>query len=741
MSTIGIYGGGFKPPTKGHFAVAFEALKKHPEIDELKIFVGGKERDGISQKESLEIWEIYKKYLPTSNVSILPTKRGPIGEIASYAKKNPDDKVLFVIGAREGNQEDLDDLESRTAPMLKKYPNLEVALVMTQDTSISGTNARKAAKISKEKLAPFLPDQLTDSEVEKVFNILSPVVTESLITEGRYDSEVLKLSRFIVNKLKKEFNREFKGNFKDKFEDVDYTLKLTLTPTTKDYPYLVGASSGYDSLTISIEYNPEYFPAEYNELIAELKETLRHEFEHIAQLNFYKDSYPEGNQDDLPMFDYLMLDYEVAAGVQGLYKRSKTKKQPFTQVLDDFLDERSDELTDKEVKKIKKTYIDYAKKNLPKVRLNENLSLEEVINEMLPNDVLDSFDIQDTLAPEIWDGENLKPEVREQLLKIAQDFFDSLDLPPEVKLKDIKLTGSLANYNWSKFSDFDLHLVLDFADVDENEALLKEYFDAKKNAWNNTHDITIYGFPVEVYVENEGEKHTSSGLYSVLRDEWIITPSKQELRIDKDDITAKAETYISELEIIQNLYDKGQYKEVIDRVDKVKEKLKNMRASGLEKGGEYSVENLVFKSLRRFDIIEQLNDLKTQSYDGVMTINENATYTKTIDLVQRLAELTQNMLDNGDNIEPLPQVEFIDNDTENAGDFFGKTAYYDPNTKTIVLYTEGRHPKDIARSYAHEMIHHTQNLEGRLGDIGTTNTNEDDNLQDIEKEAYSKWKY
>ena len=98
--------------------------------------------------------------------------------------------------------------------------------------------------------------------------------------------------------------------------------------------------------------------------------------------------------------------------------------------------------------------------------------------------------------------------------------------------------------------------------------------------------------------------------------------------------------------------------------------------------------------------------------------------------------LTDYMLKQGRNIEPLPKLEFVDGDTENASDFFGKTAYYDPNTQTIVLYTEGRHPKDIVRSYAHEMVHHTQHLEDRLENINTTNTTEDDNLSNIEKESF-----
>ena len=134
------------------------------------------------------------------------------------------------------------------------------------------------------------------------------------------------------------------------------------------------------------------------------------------------------------------------------------------------------------------------------------------------------------------------------------------------------------------------------------------------------------------------------------------------------------------------------------------------------------------------------DDGKAAPYgSGYGKVNENASYSKDIDIQGKIDQLTQHMIDKGYNIEPLPGLEFVDGDTENARDFFGKTAYYDPTNKVIVLYTEGRHPKDIARSYAHEMIHHIQNLEGRLGKVlTTTNTQEDDYLNDIEAEANLK---
>jgi hypothetical protein len=105
---------------------------------------------------------------------------------------------------------------------------------------------------------------------------------------------------------------------------------------------------------------------------------------------------------------------------------------------------------------------------------------------------------------------------------------------------------------------------------------------------------------------------------------------------------------------------------------------------------------------------------------------------------ESFVSLSQYMMDNGMNIKPLPKIKVIKDDEQNASDLLGKTAYYNPTEKSITLYTMDRHPKDILRSFAHEMVHHEQNLDGRLGNINTTNTNEDGDLPEIEREAYEK---
>ena len=172
---VAVYGGGFKPPTKGHFAVVKQAIKENPEIDEFIILVGGKDRDGVTQADSLMVWDIYKQYLPIM-ITVRSTSVPPIKGIYNYAKEHPNEEVLFIIGAREGNEDDFADIANRTKS-LDKYPNLELRTIVTQG-GVSGTAARNASKMSSEKLSPFLPNELTDEEKIEVYNIVSPNLRE-----------------------------------------------------------------------------------------------------------------------------------------------------------------------------------------------------------------------------------------------------------------------------------------------------------------------------------------------------------------------------------------------------------------------------------------------------------------------------------------------------------------------------------------------------------------------------------
>jgi hypothetical protein len=135
------------------------------------------------------------------------------------------------------------------------------------------------------------------------------------------------------------------------------------------------------------------------------------------------------------------------------------------------------------------------------------------------------------------------------------------------------------------------------------------------------------------------------------------------------------------------------------------------------------------------DYITKKKEASKKKTQRLKKLNENASYTNNIDILKHIDDFTRYMIYNGMNISPLPTLELRDGDRENAKNFFGKTAYYDPNEQHIVIYTEGRHPKDIVRSYAHEMIHHIQHLEDRLEDINTTDTTSSEHLTKLEKEA------
>ena len=497
-----LYGGGFKPPTKGHFEVVEKALKEYPEIDKLKIFVGSKERDGVSQEESILVWEVYTQHLPMK-VEIIPSTKPPIQAIYNYAKENTKEDIYWIIGAREGNEEDFNDIEKRTSS-LGKYQNLTLKPIVTTDGSVSGTNARLALKTrNQEEFNKFLPSQLDDKDKDEVFNILSPteeIEENQKLNEGRYDTISNKISSNIFRYWKENIDQglvTFENSYEHEGEDIDVEATIKLSPEIEYLNVDGGADDETDFITVSFEVNPDKLPGAWEEISFNLKDVIRHEIEHLTHGEGFMLKPGKYIEDDqlirqmidmelLPKSSYFKLEKEIDANLQGMYFRAKKEKKPFRDVIDAYL--------------------------------------------------------------------------------------DTQDITSEEKSEIIDL--------WSK------------------------------------------------------------------RVGALSLPSIQE------------------------------------------------------------------------------------------TLNENATYSKNIDYKQQIKDLTKHMLQKGMNILPLPKVIFKHGDSENAENFFGKTAYYDPNTQTIVLYTEGRHPKDIVRSFAHEMIHHVQNLEDRLEGITTTNTQEDDHLTSIEAEAY-----
>ena len=233
----------------------------------------------------------------------------------------------------------------------------------------------------------------------------------------------------------------------------------------------------------------------------------------------------------------------------------------------------------------------------------------------------EGFSINDQLEPRLWKDEKLRPFVSKKLLAIANDFIDGL--PFNVTIQDVRFTGSLANYNWSKYSDIDLHIVVDFEEIDDNKEFVKEMFDAKRLRWNEHHDITIKGYEVELYVEDIGEEHTSSGVYSIMDEEWVNKPEPIDATIDLETAKKKASDIEQQIASISAMYDRGQFEKVLMHVDRLKKKIRSMRQAGLDtEAMEFSPENIAFKLLRRNDLLDMLTKLKYKAYDQSMTLDD-----------------------------------------------------------------------------------------------------------------------
>ena len=281
-------------------------------------------------------------------------------------------------------------------------------------------------------------------------------------------------------------------------------------------------------------------------------------------------------------------------------------------------------------------------------------------------EILSSFQVKDSLNPKVWENADnpekarMKSKVQKALEKIADNFIEYLG--DDVFVQDIILTGSLANYNWSEFSDFDLHIIIDFDEYGKNKDLYKDLFDLKKFVFNNNHDIRIYGYDVELYAQDEKESHYASGVYSITNKEWVKVPKKEKFDLDQNVLSEKIKCWVDKIDKAIKTSEIDDDKEILD---KVKDKLKEYRKSGLEKDGELSYENLVFKYLRRSGHIEKLFDMKNKMQDKELsverTISEQIGEENPKEIVSNSVFLSNlmDMIDNRVKLEYTPGQKLI----------------------------------------------------------------------------------
>ncbi len=469
-NTTLIYGGGFKFPTRGHLEVVKQSLEQHPQFNKYIIFVGSGERDGITQQQSIDIWNIYKKYFPF-NIEIIPVP-SPVKAVFDYSKENPQENVIWVIGGRQDNEDDMKDFINRTET-IKKYPNITASQVITPLSNISGTKARQVLKTGdKSEVISYLPSNISDEDIEQIIDILMPPKQLNEIEE---------------------------------FDRIEYYTSFVSNVVPSDF-------------------------------------------------NVFRDG------------DKIIVDNIT---------------------------------------------------NLPLFSIPENMSDPKK-------------------------GTGKKPKGSGRRLYTDEDPSDTVSI---------------------KFS----------SKQDIIDTLSKSSFKSKSHK----------------------------------RQSQIINVIHQRVR--------------------------AAYQRAKD--PKVKARLKTA-LDYAEQRKEASKEKT--QRLKKENVAPNHTGKSAPYGSGYKELNENASYSKDIDYKSYIKELTNYMIKDGWNILPLPKIIFRHGNKENAKNLLGKTAYYDPNTQTIVLYTEGRHPKDILRSFSHEMVHHMQNIEDRLGNITTTNTLEDDHLNDIEAEANLK---
>lgn len=225
---------------------------------------------------------------------------------------------------------------------------------------------------------------------------------------------------------------------------------------------------------------------------------------------------------------------------------------------------------------------------------------------------------QPDLNPKFWHNGEFDPEVRTKLLQIANDFYT--DLKADAPIEDIHLTGSIANYNWTEQSDLDVHVLLDFSKINEDVDLVKRALDGQRYVWNKRHPVVIDGHDVELYAQDINEPHVASGLYSLLKGEWVTEPKYDPPSIDPNDVWRKVEAYSTEIEDIEkdiNGADEAEARDAMARISAIKQKVMKARKEGLARNGEFSIENLVFKKLRNAGMLEKLIDLEAIAYSRV----------------------------------------------------------------------------------------------------------------------------
>ncbi len=729
--TVAIYGGGFKPPTKGHFAVAKLTLEQFPEIDELKIFVGGGVRDGITQDESIKIWDIYKKYLsPKVDVE---ASVAPVKSVLGYAKENPDTKVYWILGARDGDEGDLADIENRTKS-ISKYPNLEVKVITTSG-GVSGTKTRQAVKDNnKEQFFHMIPD-VSDAEKEEIWDLVSPLVKEGFVDnmktkikdfisaikqEGQETKDAFKLI-LQAAKGEIELSNEQKEQIGNQLKDVLKTVGLTAIATLPG-GFIVAALLKIFKQTHLV--TPSSFVNEVGEANLKpykWKEVDREgyfvytrfitdnetQYDVNLETTYIKDPSDFLNDESNPIKALEISFGAKPKGAEGSSDKIVVNKGEMYKVMSTITD-----IVKHYIKKFKSQAVTYS----PAKKGNEDFGTQR--------DSLYKAFISKALP-----GVKFKQN-GEYIIAILPDTIKEI-------VTDTDVICDNCGWEWPIADGGDDLYICHKCGHDNNPDLeegRKKKPDPKKGTGKKPE-----GSGRRLYTD-EDPKDTVSIKFKT-KEDIVDTLNKKQFKAKSHARQSQVINLIHQR--VRAAYGKAKDPEVKSRLKRALDYIESRKESSKEKT----------ERLRKMKEASDPQAGTALPYgSGFTPVKENDTfglneYAKTLvkkalietwNPEESFVSLSQYMIDNGMKIQPLPKIKVIKDDEENASNLLGKTAYYNPAEKSITLYTMDRHPKDILRSFAHEMVHHEQNLDGRLNNINTTNTNEDGDLPEIEKEAYEK---
>jgi phosphopantetheine adenylyltransferase len=684
---VALIPGGFKPPTIGHFVLVDE-VAQNPNFDKVIVLIGHKVRDGVTKEESLEVWNIYKKYLP-SNVEIkISDNSSPISDVSSFIKNNPDTYFYPIVGIR--GEMDLGDIK-RFDSLEGKYPNFKTVVIRSEEgeNRVSGTNTRAALIGGKKEIfQQYLPSQLTDEEKDKVWSILTKTpmeegtcgyttdatTGEELDTPGGIEEMYAEPSKFDYPKLLKSLT-EF---MLDKGMNIKPLPKVKfIEDDVENARDFFGKTAYYDrNQRVIVLYTMDRHP---KDIIRSFAHEMIHHIQNLEDRLNGISTQNTNEEGDLPEIE------------REAYEKGNMTFRNWTDTLTEGVlkEGRYDTISNK----ISGDIFNYWKKDF-----------EEYIQALNIN--TKGFEEDDLALPNPQEKSTPSPTIKEPLNENKPITIDM----GKVNKALLKGMGHEKETDENILATIDAHppgkvphtTFLDFY------AKFDKYFGEKDD---------------DRVLDETGLEHI---LVNVLK----LSP--EDIKIVMDD------------------YQKGN-KDLEDvnwfeKYDTTHQKDEEWNPAGGKKFDDSkdtksSVDNYLSKNKKLHEkkgFDKKLGKDPFGLNQFAREIMQEEEGSDTFDYLKHLKLLTNHMLNKGINLRPLPTVKFINDDGENAKDFFGKTAYYNPNSNQIVLYTLNRHPKDVMRSFAHEMIHHHQNCEDRLGNITTQNTNEEGDLPEIEREAYTK---